>query len=184
LKFWFGDTPTLPKLIWDAGNASVQEIFYARLCPVCEPGRKHPARGVLILSQQPTIVFLTVCTKDRQSWLAQPNVHDALRKCWLSTDTWLVGEYLLMPDHLHLFCAPRDLTVTLQRWVSFWKRKFSCLHLPEAGAWQRDFWDTRLRRGENYTQKWHYIRENPVRAGLVKRPDDWRFQGRMNVLAW
>ena len=108
----------------------------------------------------------------------------ALKKIWLSTDTWLVGDYLLMPDHLHLFCAPRDLTVTLQRWVSYWKREFSCLHLPETGDWLRNFWDTRLRRGENYTQKWNYVRENPLGAGLVKQPDDWPFQGRMNVLPW
>jgi putative transposase len=152
--------------------------------PFEEPGRKHPARGVLISSNQPTIVFLTVCAKDRQPWLASPTVHEALRKVWSSTDTWLTGDYLLMPDHVHLFCAPRNLTVRLQHWVSYWKRGFSCLHLPAAGAWQRDFWDTRLRRGENYTQKWNYVRENPVRAGLVKDADNWPFQGRMNVLPW
>jgi hypothetical protein len=56
--------------------------------------------------------------------------------------------------------------------------------LPETGQWQRDFWDTRLRRGENYDQKWTYVRENPVCAGLVKQPDEWLFQGRMNVLPW
>jgi putative transposase len=22
---------------------------------------------------------------------------------------WYVGHYLIMPDHLHFFCAPRDL---------------------------------------------------------------------------
>jgi len=152
--------------------------------PFCEPGRKHPAHGVLVSLQQPTIVLLTVCTKDRQPWLAQTNVHNTLRKIWLLTDTWLLGNYLLMPDHVHLFCAPRDLTVTLPRWVSFWKREFSCLHLPETGQWQRDFWDTRLRRSENYDQKWTYIRENPVRAGLVKRVDEWPFQGRIRVLPW
>jgi putative transposase len=152
--------------------------------PFSEPGRKHPFHGVLISLQQPTIVFLTVCTKDRQTWLAQSTVHEALRKIWQSTNTWLVGDYLLMPDHVHLFCAPRDLTVMLQRWVSFWKRELSCLHLPEVGQWQRDFWDTRLRRGENYAEKWIYVRENPIRAGLVKQVDDWLFQGQMNVLPW
>jgi putative transposase len=153
--------------------------------PFEEPGRKHPARGVLISSDRPTIVFLTVGTKNRQPWLAQKTVHDALQKIWRATNTWLVGNYLLMPDHVHLFCAPRDLNVTLQRWVSYWKREFSCLHLPETGEWLRNnFWDTRLRRGENYTQKWNYVRENPVRAGLVKQSDDWPFQGRMSILPW
>lgn len=152
--------------------------------PFSEPGRKHPPHGVLISLQQPTIIFLTVCTKDRQPWAAQTRVHEALRRIWQSTDTWLVGYYLLMPDQVHLFCAPRDLNVILQRWVSFWKREFSRLHLPETGQWQRDFWDTRLRRSENYDQKWAYVHENPVRAGLVKNADDWPFQGRINILPW
>ena len=172
--FWVGGTPTLPRLFFMTGD-------YA---PFEEPGRKHPARGTLISSNQPTIIFLTVCTKDRQPWLAQPNVHKALRYVWSQADAWLVGDYLLMPDHAHLFCAPRDLSFTLQRWVTHWKRKFSRLNLPNAGDWLRNFWDTRLRRSENYTEKWNYVRENPVRAGLVKQPGDWLFQGRMNVLPW
>jgi putative transposase len=179
-----GDTPTLPELIWAADTASLPHFMPPDYAPFSEPGRKHPAHDVLISLQQPAIVFLTVCAKDRQPWLAQPIVHDALRKIWLSTDAWLVGDYLLMPDHVHLFCAPRDLAVTLPRWVSFWKRELSCLHLPETGQWQRDFWDTRLRRSENYDQKWTYVRENPARAGLVQTPEAWPFQGRMNVLPW
>jgi hypothetical protein len=30
-----------------------------------KPQRKHPAHGVFMYSGTPTIVFLTVCTKDR-----------------------------------------------------------------------------------------------------------------------
>ena len=147
-------------------------------------GRKNPATGVHIQLGRPNFVLLTVTTENRIPWLANPDAHHLLRETWVAATAWLVGDYLLMPDHIHLFCAPRDLNVTLQRWVSYWKREFSCLHLPEAGEWLRNFWDTRLRRSENYTQKWNYVRENPVRAGLVKQPDDWPFQGRMNILPW
>ena len=152
--------------------------------PISDPGRKHPVHGAFVSLRQPAIVFLTVCAKDRQHWIAQPKVHEALRRIWLSTDTWLVGNYLLMPDHIQLFCAPRDLTITLQRWISFWERAFSCLHVPETGLWQRESRNTRLRRGENYEQKWAYVRENPVRAGLVKQPDDWPFRGELHILPW
>jgi len=147
-------------------------------------GRKHPARGVLFSLGEPTIVFLTVCTKDRVPWLAQAAVQRTLIDIWTKGDAWLVGEYILMPDHLHLFCAPRDPSFRLKQWVTWWKRKLSCQHLPNTGEWQRDFWDTRLRQGENYTEKWHYIRENPVRKNLVSRADDWPFQGRLNELPW
>jgi len=57
-------------------------------------------------------------------------------------------------------------------------------HLREAGKWQRKGWDSRLRRSESYAEKWAYVRENPVRKGLVKPPDDWPYQGRLNVLPW
>jgi hypothetical protein len=42
----------------------------------------------------------------------------------------------------------------------------------------------RLRRGENYSDKWEYVRMNPVRAGLVADPDEWPYQGVLNELRW
>ena len=147
-------------------------------------GRRKPASGVLVLSGQPTIVFLTVCTRDRQPWLAQEDVHATLCDTWQKAQAWLVGCYLLMPDHLHLFCAPRDLTVTVDNWVKCWKRMFSRAVANPSWVWQSGHWDTRLRRTENYEQKWTYIRENPVRKNLVKSADDWPYQGMLNVLQW
>lgn len=149
-----------------------------------QPERRHPARGVFISGCVPTIVFVTVCTKGRQPWLAQPHVHDALVKIWREAIAWLVGRYVLMPDHLHMFCAPNDLRVPLNDWVAFWKRRFSCLGLEGVGGWQRDCWDTRLRRGENYAAKWEYVRQNPVRAGLCASVDEWPYQGELHGLAW
>ena len=49
-------------------------------------------------------------------------------------------------------------------------------------------WDLRsntfeaLRDGETYAQKWQYVRENPVRAGLVGRPEDWPYFGRVHEI--
>ena len=147
-------------------------------------GRKHPARGVLISLGQSTIVFLTVCTEKRVPWLAQKAVQESLEQVWREADTWLVGYYLLMPDHVHLFCAPRDLNFTLQQWLSYWKSQFKRKHLDKPWRFQRDGWDTRLRRSESYTDKWNYVCENPVRKGLVAKPEDWPFWGMLNVLPW
>ena len=43
--------------------------------------------------------------------------------------------------------------------------------------WQRGFFDHLLRSAESYGQKWNYVRENPVRAGLVAQPEDWPYAG-------
>ncbi len=146
--------------------------------------RKHPARGVHIYSSQPTIVFLTVCARDRKPWLADPAVREHLRAAWQSAQAWLVGYYLLMPDHLHLFCAPQDLSFTLEKWVTFWERQFRRLHQAANCRWQSNPFHHRLRREENYAEKWSYVRENPVRKGLVKSAEQWPYQGMMNTLRW
>lgn len=42
-------------------------------------------------------------------------------------------------------------------------------------AWQRDFFDHRLRQTKSFTEKATYIRNNPVRAGLVTTQDQWPY---------
>jgi len=43
--------------------------------------------------------------------------------------------------------------------------------------WQRGFFDHVLRSDESYAEKWEYVRENPVRAGLVRIADEWPYAG-------
>lgn len=40
-------------------------------------------------------------------------------------------------------------------------------------SWQRDFFDHRLRSNERWEDKAAYIRQNPVRKGLVADPAQW-----------
>lgn len=51
-----------------------------------------------------------------------------------------------------------------------------------APIWQRGFFDHVLRSDESYAQKWNYVRQNPVRPGLVKNADDWPFSGELIVI--
>ena len=51
-------------------------------------------------------------------------------------------------------------------------------------AWQTGFFDHVLRSGESYGEKWEYVRMNPVRAGLVLRPEEWPYAGEIEVLSW
>src|SRR5690606_28565838 len=89
------------------------------------PQRQNPAPGVHINLGQSNIVLLTVTTDKRAPWLANEIAHRFLHQTWSEAQAWLVGDYLLMPDHLHLFCAPRDFHFTIETWISYWKREFS-----------------------------------------------------------
>jgi putative transposase len=142
-----------------------------------EIGRHNPASGVHIEPGKPNIILLTVSTEDRLPWLANEQAHHLLHETWLAATAWLVADYLLMPDHVHAFCAPRDLSFTIERWITFWKRDFRRRHGHENWRFQSRGWHHRLRDGENYHSKWIYVQENPLRKGLVSRIEVWPYRG-------
>ena len=135
----------------------------------------------------PTILFVTVCTKNRKWLLARNKVHTLLKSAWTTNPAWLVGWYVIMPDHIHFFCAPNAGQATgLEKWIQFWKSVVS-RNWPwpeEQPVWQRGFWDRQLRTWESYEEKWHYVLLNPVRKGLVSAPEEWPFAGELNLLRW
>ncbi len=139
------------------------------------PVRRHPDTGVLILRGRPTIVFLTVCTAKRRKGLASDEIQNALVNSWTIANAWQVGLYVIMPDHIHLFCWPQE-DCEIERWITFWKRQFRRL-CPTAPRFQPRGFHHRLRNDESYSEKWEYVRQNPVRASLVTEADQWPFQG-------
>jgi len=134
-----------------------------------------------------TLFFVTVCTHDRRPVLANAAGHAALLDAWAKARWCYVGRYVIMPDHVHLFCAPAaHPPESLARWVACWK-SIVARNWPDAGIeklWQRDFWDTQLRRGDSYSAKWEYVRSNPVRAGLVAMSEEWPYQGEVRQFMW
>ncbi len=135
------------------------------------------------------IYFVTTCTYRRQPILADKQVAAILSKEWQRARDrhgWAIGRYVIMPDHVHFFCAPEPDAKPLPNFVGFWKewtskgiRRALCLASP---LWQEEFFDHVLRSSESYSQKWDYVRDNPVRAGLVGKADDWPWQGQIEEL--
>ena len=153
------------------------------------PGsRKQPAHQPAVERfNEPVVVFLTVCTQGRKRVLAVSDVVLLLQDSWRGATSWMVGRFMVMPDHLHLFCAPNESPARpLGQWVRYWKTLAS-RQWPRPGEqplWQLDFWDTQLRGVSHYDEKWEYVRQNPVRAGLVADPDAWPYQGELHELRW
>ncbi len=150
--------------------------------------RKYPARRAIDeIGNRSNLVFVTVCTRGRKPILATPDIHELLVSCWANATHWLVGRYVLMPDHLHLYCVPSNPeSENVRNWIAFWKSR-SASQWPrpnESPIWQREVWDRQVRRGESYSEKWEYVRNNPVRAGLVTQPEDWPYQGELNQFMW
>ena len=218
------------------------------------------------LDNRAIMLYVTVVTGKRNAMLADKAVQDCIVAAWKAAADWLVGRYVIMPDHIHFFCAPATYPPPdFHRWMKQWKAQVSrsfpiglragrahgrvalvatgtpadtahgrvalvatgipadtahgrvALVATENGAdaaatsaalpptddaaatsaalpnvplsrppplFQRDCWDRQLRTGESYAQKWEYVRNNPVRKGLVAHADEWPYQGQVNVLEW
>jgi len=135
---------------------------------------------------RPILVFVTACTAKRRKILASASAHETIIAAWNAASTWLVGRYVIMPDHIHFFCAPNAIDApSLERWMRFWKSLATRgLGAKAATIWQRNHWDRQLRSGESYGEKWEYVRSNPVRHGYVANADEWPYQGELNGLRW
>ncbi len=149
-------------------------------------GRRHPAHHPpLERHNQAVILLITICAKNRKPILANQEVFDLLLQVWGGAMSWHAGRFVLMPDHLHVFCSPAEMPAcSVKQWVKFWKGEAS-RHWPrpaEQPVWQADFWDCQLRKDEHYAERWEYVRNNPVRAGLAATADAWPWQGEIHEL--
>ena len=88
---------------------------------------------------------------------------------------------LVMPDHVHIIGTPR----CNERGESYWlptilkgikgsSAKSINKALNRTGVvWQNESFDHELRRDESLAQKAEYVAMNPVRKGLVTKPEDY-----------
>ena len=132
------------------------------------------------------VYFITFNTAKRRRLLAKAEVHECFREYARRNEASgrAVGRYVIMPDHVHLFVR-LGREDRLSVFVQLLKQSISKV-LRESGEvapfWQPGFFDHMLRHAESYSEKWVYVRENPVRAKLVSRADDWPYQGEVVVI--
>jgi REP element-mobilizing transposase RayT len=126
--------------------------------------------------EQETVYFLTICVKDRLAVLDYARAWSACCRIWQRLHRWQVICAIAIPDHLHLLVAPlvnRD--ESLGQFLKWFKRWFNEEIQPE-WEWLDSGFGRLLRRDERREEKWEYMRQNPVRAGLVAQPEDWPYQ--------
>jgi len=89
----------------------------------------------------------------------------------------------VMPEHVHLLLTPlREedgwsyaLPSILKSLKGVSARSVNRLLGRSGPVWQEESFDHVLRSAESFEDKVEYIRQNPVRRGLAKRPEDYRW---------
>jgi len=142
--------------------------------------KRVPPRLMMLYTGEP-LYFVTFNTMYHRALLADERLLSAFRRyAETGTDRGVaVGRFVLMPDHVHMFVRVSGET-RLGVWIKGLKRVLGSIvrdGIPEGRVWQPGFFDHVLRSSESYLEKWKYVRMNPVRKGLVDKPEDWPYQG-------
>jgi len=141
-------------------------------CSKQNPLPRRQRRLETVFESSPSY-FLTICSADRKPVVASDAVDERVRGFVAGSmdryQVW-VDSYVLMPDHIHLI-----VTVSGDAVIGEWVKAFKAFVAHREFKWQEGFFDHILRGSESRSEKWKYIRMNPVRAGLVTTPDEWLY---------
>lgn len=91
-----------------------------------------------------------------------------------------VYSYCLMPDHIHFLISPEIDRASVLTYADQFKGKTTNLSWGlgwQGKLWQPRYYDHIVRADEDLWAIAEYIMENPVRKGLVSRPEDWPWSG-------
>jgi putative transposase len=139
--------------------------------------------------------FVTFSCFHRLAYLESAAVRDlfedALQKAHSRYRFEVVG-YVVMPEHVHLLVsepARESLAVALQG------LKLSVARRARMRPfWLPRYYDFNVRTDAKRVEKLNYIHWNPMKRGLVDRPEDWRWssyryyqtgeQGRVTIKSW
>jgi REP element-mobilizing transposase RayT len=142
-----------------------------------------PRLDIIFQKYDPPLYFVTFNTHRRKRLLANARVHQRFVEFARGGEKRgiAVGRFVIMPDHIHLFVS-NNSDGTLSQWVRLLKRAVSEAITSSRPHWQKGFFDHLIRNSESYSEKWDYVFQNPVRAGLVTNTDDWPWQGEIEAL--
>jgi len=132
--------------------------------------------AILLPWEKSIIYFVTMCVKGRRRVLANPEVFDAIKTTIAQLEKWNVLAGVVMPDHVHWVVSPvQDRDLSIGDFSHGFKRLLRKSLGSQPWKWQRGCFDRLLRSDENLWSRWIYVKDNPVRHGLVQKADDWPY---------
>lgn len=101
-------------------------------------------------------------------------VRDALRR--FDGERYRLLAWCIMPNHVHILIkqmASFPLAEIVKSWKVFTAREANAILGRTGRFWMRDYHDRRIRDEAHMNRAIRYIENNPVKAGLCERPEDW-----------
>jgi len=131
-------------------------------------------------------IYHVVATANRSELIFKNN---AMKKLFL---TFLIkankkfgfslGGFCIMGNHVHLIIRPNDavkysLSKTMQWLLGNFSKAWNKIHRLKGHLWRARFFSRVIENKTDLRNVLKYLNENPVKAGLVKRAEDWEYSG-------
>jgi len=110
--------------------------------------------------------------------LRDPQAADIVQNNWLRFDgeRYQLHAWVVMPNHTHILFTPApgwDLSRIAHTWKSYTAHAINKLLGRSGKLWQDEPFDRYIRDERHFANAVAYIENNPVKAGLCDRPEDW-----------
>ena len=115
-------------------------------------------------------------------WLAHPEIAQIFQAdlLYYENQRYRLHAWVIMPNHVHLLLVtiePFSLSMIIKDLKSITARKINHYLKRTGKVWQEEYWDRYIRDEAHYNNAVSYIRENPVKARLVKQSGEWPWVG-------
>jgi REP element-mobilizing transposase RayT len=112
--------------------------------------------------------------------LRDPRIGSLLQEALLHFDgeRYLLAAWVIMPNHVHVIVeimSGYPLDKVVGSWKSFTAKKANRILRRNGRFWYPDYFDRYIRDDRHYANSVKYINENPVKAGLVQKAEEWPY---------
>ena|ERR1700730_13399948 len=93
-------------------------------------------------------------------------------------DRYRLSAWVIMPNHVHMLltpCADQELSAILHSLKSYTANEANKLAGRTGQFWQPESFDRYVRHADHFANVITYIENNPVKAHLCEKPEDWPF---------
>jgi len=93
-------------------------------------------------------------------------------------ERYALHAWCVMPNHTHTLFTPKagfKMSKIAHSWKSFTANECNKVLERTGKFWEHDPFDRYIRNEQHYRNAIAYIENNPVKAGLCDKPEDWRW---------
>src|SRR5690348_6448680 len=116
-------------------------------------------------------------------WLSQPEIAEIVKEAlhYRDGNVYDLQAFCIMSNHVHVVFEPcrserySELPKIMQSLKRHTARQANRILGREGAFWQDESYDRVIRDNEEHARIIHYVLENPVKAGLVSKWEEWQW---------